>query len=215
MSQSKKDLPILYNGQMVKAILEGRKTQTRRIVKNGKIEGCDIGGLIDQPTVLNAYCPFGKIGDRLWVKETFSVIGFHPSQNNSTEAGWDETNAVCAIRYHADGSEKVIDDLSSENDYGVDEEQQALRASKKKTVPSILMPRWASRITLVIVDIRVERLKKISEKEALAEGVVQEQITPIVKRTAYSEFMNLWCELYGGDNWDSNPWVWVVEFKRV
>ena len=179
--------PILFSGEMVKAILNGRKTQTRRAIKpqpgddytkNSKIsydaDGDCIWWRLPGPMVMTgAKNKFGKIGDRLWVKETFQ-----PVQLASEVTQW---------RY---------------------------RATDKKGLapwkPSIFMPRKASRITLEITGIRVERLKDISNEDCFAEGLPAD--TTKGNRTWYGD---LWEEINGKGSWDENPWVWVVAFKKV
>ena len=206
MEQKIKERPILFNAEMVRAILAGKKTQTRRALKSqenylswncatrvfesdylrGFLPGSDessfvlqenCGELVDSKWQ-PVSCPLGKIGDQLWGREAFSAMG-----NNEGHA--------LPIFYRADGDDGL------------------------KWTPSIHMPRWASRMQLEITNIRLERLRSISEQDALAEGVTQRQITDSVTSMAYSEFKNLWCNTYSGDNWDQNPWVWVIEFKRI
>lgn len=242
-----KEKPILFSAPMVRAILDGSKTQTRRGFNDrtklafecaAKIG--EVSHFLDQPELgtndigyVLGFCPYGQPGDRLWVREAFSVTGFYPSQDNSTEAGSDEECAACRVRYHADGSESYIDELSCNNDFGVDEEHQALRASKKKSVPSIHMARWASRITLEITNIRVERLNDISEEDAKAEGLKYHSLynewggveahpasRPNCPKWRWYEkpseaFKYLWESINGPESWSANPWVWVVEFKRI
>ena len=196
-----KERPILFSAPMVRAIIEGRKTQTRRVVK--PVGNDDAFVLLDHGTgfwpyrsddgesSITAdgneaphYCPYGQPGDRLWVREAFH--GYH----------WDQPRAV----YRADGEcQRVRTQIES---YEVG-----------RWTPSIHMPRWASRITLEIVSVRVERLNAISVSDAIAEGYdgsVDDPIDPSVKWYA-----QLWESINGSGSWAANPWVWVVEFKRV
>ena len=198
-----KERPILFSTDMVRAIIDGRKTQTRRVVKRvGNDEGFvlqDYGsgwwpyrsidgesGLYqgkdgyDLESPIN--CPYGLPGDRLWVRETWAP---HPDYSN---------HAV----YRAD--------------YGVEFDCERWR-------PSIHMPRWASRILLEIVRVRVERLQDISEADAIAEGCPIESPDPFVpghgSASASGWYSDLWEKINGAGSWAANPWVWVVEFRGV
>ena len=174
--------PIIFSAPMVKAILDGRKTQTRRIV-----------------TVKNKNsCPYGQPGDRLWVRETWGV-GSRPDPLGGYEG----------IEYRAD--EFYLEDS---------DDLPCLRVTPPPDVclldydsgwmPSIHMPRWASRITLEVTGVRVERLQDISSTDAWAEGIAHSPDTNPIHD--YAEL----CESINGPGaWDKNPWVWVVEFKRV
>jgi hypothetical protein len=233
-----RERPILFSAAMVRAILAGRKTQTRRIVK-----GVD-GAYSPIPAghrLLNyageeeiARCPYGKPGDRLWCKETWHYVN-HQHGPRGLE--------VC-IGYPADG-----DDLPNRPSIPVGEEW-ADRADawpyRPRRHPSIHMPRWASRITLEITGVRVERLQAISEADAKAEGVEPPEaeredhdwsICPTCGGTGlhgslgdnlgYREvdctdcdthakrYRHLWNAINGPGSWDANPWVWVVEFRRL
>ncbi len=213
-----KERPILFSGPMVQAILEGRKTQTRRIVKrefmhqsdgprNGKwyIRRADaIWDSFETIDELAAkHCPYGKIGDRLWVRETMKEDG---------EGIW---------RYTADNEAVGCD--------RADESAMIVCAHHKTTkhTSSIHMPRWASRISLQITDVRVERLQNISEQDAEAEGIEcfdpdhDASICRVPGVTdwdfwnARSAFEHLWKKINGAESWDANPWVWAVSFKVV
>ncbi len=182
-----KERPIIFSGPMVRAILEGRKTQTRRVVKPQPVYG-DVCGLFAAwqfkktktesylyPNALDsilASCPYGQPGDWLWVREAWAAA-----------ASGIKTSSGCL--FAADG--------------GV--------AGKFK--PSIHMPRWASRITLEIVSVRVERLQDISEADAKAEAC--DAGTGLYTHS----FHKVWEKINGPVSWALNPWVWVVEFKRV
>jgi len=202
-----KERPIIFSGLMVRAILEGRKSQTRRIVKpqpDAVIDGepyWHIGGyrasryrgVTDQlrmGTHNPIRCPYGIPGDRLWVRESFFIPDAPYKAKNSHLVSYkaDETNQL-ALQYTG-------------------------------WRPSIHMPRWASRIILEIVEIRVERVQDISEADALAEGVSILPDAEIAARVAEDtparmEFWALWTSIHGPDSWDANPWVWVLEFRRV
>ena len=193
--------PILFGGPMVKATQEGRKTQTRRVIKpqfnhkwgSGVRNGDDRYSVhVDIPnsdgTWKWLYCPYGQVGDRLWVKETFFPLSVDP------------VNVPLGIKYRAD------------NDF--DPHKECYGCSWR---PSIHMPRWASRITLENTNIRVERLNSISEQDAIAEGAEpNNEIMPSAGCPHIVGFSYLWDSINGKKYpWESNPLVWVVEFKVV
>lgn len=213
-----KERPILFSAPMVRAILEGRKTVTRREVKlprardsfvlidhgngwwpyqsdDGENELCADGN--EHPYT----CPYGQPGDRLWVREAWRKI-------ESAPVGWDEQG-------------------ESEIDYRATPRGQ-LGGCGERWRPSIHMHRWASRILLEVTDVRVERLQGINEEQALAEGIDLDQLADAQGRydmvadhnftgrpTAAEAFRHLWESINGADSWEENPWVWVVEFKRI
>ncbi|EJG2210103.1 TPA: hypothetical protein O4G03_003908 [Proteus mirabilis] len=201
-----KEYPIIFNTEMVQAILAGRKTQTRRVVKNVMPDNCL---WIKKPTkirngttthVLDApkynLCPLGKAGDRLWVRETWQgpLVDCEKAYDLFKDPTPYQKVENCV--YKADGV-AVPEYIDCDDNF-----RQGWR-------PSIHMPRWASRITLEITNVRVERLQDISEQDAIAEG-----ITNISVLSKYI-FSTLWESIYGFDSWSSNPWVWVIEFKKV
>jgi hypothetical protein len=173
-----KERPILFSGPMVRAILDGRKTQTRRAIRPPMPwrDGWGVG--------LGEYnCPYGQPGDRLWVRETWA-----PKQ-------WEK--GAC---YRATG------DL--------------LDTGHCQWRPSIHMPRWASRITLEVIGVRVERLQDISEADAEAEGCEPLPMCGGPEVGGYNCYQSGFELLWGSINgklapWSSNPWVWVVEFQRI
>lgn len=205
---------MIFNAEMVRALLGGRKTQTRRPIKWKQTRFTEIGEREDGskwPWSEDAEhacdfwhpCPFGAVGDRIWVRETFCTVDdtqygggkwvdyrATPKFEASHPAGWD-----CAP-----------------ND-----------AEALKWRPSIHMPRWASRILLEITDVRVERLNAISQEDAQAEGMELTGWRPTYSDpdsggevlTPYDNFAQLWESIYGEESWKANPWVWVIEFKRV
>lgn len=253
-----KERPILFSAPMVMAILEGRKTMTRRIVKlpskrdsfvvverngsrwpfqsdDGESDVCDDGN--EHPYA----CPYGQLGDRLWVRETWRV------------GAWNEDEGKIAVDYFADGHcRREWLQVRDENLFArlwqqsTDEAIKALGqrewytwepgSSPCKWRPSIFMPCEFSRITLEITNVRVERLNDISESDAKAEGINEEEFYPDDgyplcvgythekedKNKAYSlyttrakAFKNLWESINGLDSWNANPWVWVIEFKKI
>lgn len=230
-----KERPVIFNGEMVRAILDGRKTQTRRVIKNQRVGDCwgvkpAESPLCERhshdwwlPTGTKPYsalpvCPFGQVGDRLWVRETWADVNHdgHP-----------------AIAYRADGGLRVIgEDDGEEEDPNLEKYWFAqwyadlISGAEGNWRPSIHMPRWASRITLEITAVRVERLNDISEEDARAEGVKPAGdmlpdypdtfLTPKGDfATAEVAFQRLWQSIYGEESWAANPWVWVIEFKQV
>lgn len=220
-----KERPMIFNAEMVRAILDGRKTQTRRIVKgvpsshnfhgwvmsstSAKDEGkaCWAVGkspLLNHP--IRMRCPFGEVGDRIWVRETWA-------------------------RYN-------IDQDSHDMAYRATTPEDWPEEGRWR--PSIHMPRLASRITLEITGVRVERLNDISHEDAGREGIhteVWDQTVVARNYAAEDEFFQFWSEsmphyvemnelfrasfhslwqsIYGEESWQANPWVWVIEFKRI
>lgn len=202
-----RERPILFSAPMVRAILAGTKTQTRRIYKNRKHPdfGCDIAGCElsrEKQHVIDRACPYGQPGDRLWVRETFNLM---------------------AVRVNGE-------EFNPEN-------YRATRTLPDPVLgwrPSIHMPRWASRILLEITAVRVERLNDISEADAMAEGINCYQFRPddgfplcdgythesddgkcVLHESAVAAYIRLWEQINGPGSWAANPWVWVVEFKRT
>lgn len=248
-----KERPILFSGPMVRAILEGRKTVTRRLVKpqppathsfkgyviessRRKDEGKFSWGIKESEyhfrDTMYAGCPYGQPGDRLWVRE-------------STE---EDCIGIASIsRYCADGAPVLYEGCDDPEFNGSWAHWDYPRSKR----PSIHMPRWASRITLEIVSVRVERLQEVSEEDAKAEGafftdygrrcfhqgaprdvgqcpapddhhpqregwsMVPTESHEQCLSSASTAFANLWECINGPGSWAANPWVWVVEFKRV
>lgn len=215
-----KERPVIFNGEMVRAILDGRKTQTRQVIANVSPDNCIplqkptktkdgiYTHVMDAPG--NGLCPFGQVGDRLWVRETFAVLG----NEDGCPIDWDG-NLIKGDEKHAARIYKASC-WQEPGNYGLwsipDRDTQYEGAWR----PSIHMPRWASRILLEITAVRVERLNDISESDAKAEGVAPSQhiITP--PEALYRVgFLKLWQSIYGEESWGANPWVWVIEFRRV
>ncbi|MEN9419703.1 MAG: hypothetical protein RI988_3324 [Pseudomonadota bacterium] len=217
-----KERPILFSAPMVRALLAGTKTQTRREVKVPGVKSNLWGGPLNYrgvaivradvdylsvPGVGSVFCPYGQPGDRLWVREAWDFI---PEGDSGTPS--------CAgIRYWADAGYELRTPPSNYN---------PMLYGKERVRPSIHMPRWASRITLEVTGVRVERLQDISEADAQAEGVtpkwepgcsgrLMEAFGGFSFRPAASAYAELWEQINGPGSWDANPWVWVVEFKRV
>ena len=208
-----KDRPMLFSGAMVRAILGGQKTQTRRIMK-------------PQPSAVWSPCHWGEVhkikrdGSFAIKRGNPIVIGWGPCNSDGDEAypsRYGQPGGRLWVR-EAWRADSAYDDLAPRDipagspiSYDADEEATGVVAfAWGKTRPSIHMPRWASRIALEIVSVRVERLQDISEADAKAEGVER-----TAHLTAKSLYTLLWDSINGAGSWECNPWVWVVEFKRV
>lgn len=222
-----KERPILFNGPMVRAILDGQKTVTRRAVKVQPRSRGDIGsyGLGQpfirhpDPTKRNLECPYGRPGDRLWVRETWGVIS-HTWNEHGDMVDWVPDRPATAIRELPFGrgyySGHVIYAADGANEWAGDDDGGG--EPRSAWHPSIHMPRLASRILLEVTSIRVERLQDITEEQAKAEGVLSCERDIDENGNGYSPlelFGGLWTMINGMESWNSNPWVWVVEFKRV
>ncbi|HDZ2707791.1 hypothetical protein AAHW74_06600 [Klebsiella pneumoniae] len=199
-----KERGMIFNGEMVRAILDGRKTQTRRIIKDCTVGRDQISKFIqiekkfigcypeDVPELIRECCPYGVPGDRIWVRESFRV------HSRATD--------VATLVYKA--SER---NSWTEQTHRVPVAVCNKPATPEKWTPSLHMPRWASRILLEITGVRVERLRSMSQDDARAEGVIAAS-GPMEAGLAFRE---LWDSIYGEESWKANPWVWVIEFKRV
>jgi hypothetical protein len=192
-----KERPILFSAPMVRAILDGRKTVTRRPVKGSALKWLEEFASEFVALSANELCPFGQIGERLWVRETWYCDHFEvqkgPYLQPADMHDLDQSREDGELVYAADGLAPY------------EQEQPTWK-------PSIHMPRWASRILLEITDVRVERLQDISREQCIAEGP-DFPVADHLARAWHVQFERLWNST-GGD-WDANPWVWVVEFKRV
>lgn len=215
-----RELPILFSAPMVRAILEGRKTQTRRIVKPQHFRedhGEDASG---QCISAGWYpdlrlCPFGKPGDRLWVREAFrfpqSLDHLSPSEIGEKALAAGYPKPWCPTQFEADGLRRTPQEWRDFVTPPQANEAGRLRASMH-------MPRWASRITLEVTGVRVERVQDISGMNAVREGVSIPAHIPQDGADldwARREYRRVWEQINGPDSWSDNPWVWVVEFKRV
>lgn len=235
-----KERPILMNGEMVRATLNGIKRQTRRIVKqdlqrlgDGDWYAFDHRGINyrvnSRNTTVSAwanllqFCPYGQPGDRLWVREAWRI------------GAWNEADETVAIDYMADGYARrewldvPLDERDMFTRLWTQSTDDAIKAGLKtdsngkyhwkagqspcRIRPSIHMPRWASRIMLEITGVRVELLQDISVSDAIAEGYDGSNTQPV--DPAIKWYAELWESINGPGSWDANPWVWVIEFKRV
>lgn len=202
--------PIIFSAPMVRALLAGAKTQTRRVVKPQPtlfLDGVRVrqehGIPIPGPAcmasggVQRIKCPYGLLGDRLWVRETWQGPLFDYDQFDAYRRDHSRFEKPEFCAYAADGgpAPEFVD------------EDDTLQCRWR---PPIYMPRWASRITLEITRVRVERLQDISAKDAMEEGIMHSTLNdPRV------EYQWQWESIHGDGSWAANPWVWVVEFQRV
>lgn len=212
--------PILFSGPMVQAILDGRKTQTRRVVKphptareqmrGFRLDWLDYGAEPDRQrygitsSVVDGaeiVCPYGGPGQRLWVRETWRINA------------WGQTDYV-AVKYRAD-------DAISQPIEGVQASLFRPAGVSWNWRSSIHMPRWASRITLEIEAVRCERVQEISPEDCLAEGIDYDTLDTFNahqywREEAVAEYQRLWDSINGKTYpWASNPWIWAITFKRI
>lgn len=228
-----KERPVLFNGEMVRAILDGRKTQTRRVMKiqpelipledefgmPGYWIPCNAARSMVRNEEMRIACPYGLKGDRLWVRETFmDLTGTGIEANTGLYEGY---------AYRADTPPGSLGD-------------ETRKEYKLKWTPSLHMPRKACRLVLEITGVRVERLNAISHEDAEREGIHTEVWDQTVVARNYAaedaffqfwsesmshyvdmhelyraSFRSLWQSIYGAESWKANPWCWVIEFKRV
>lgn len=205
-----KQRPILFSTPMVQAILEGRKTMTRRVVKPQPVDMMyedenELVGLSEGKSAVMCaglqqviQCPYGKPGDILWVRETWGNYG--------VKYGYYIYKTITAA---------------------LNEEFVKTRLYQGRWKPSIHMPKEACRLYLRITDVRIERLQDISEADAIAEGIETDNkghykcyeknvgLSEFELETPFWSFSSLWTSINGSESWESNPWVWVIEFKRI
>lgn len=217
--------PISFDRQMVKLILGGLKRQTRRIVEpqpefdlikshhspTGFFDGDYMDATINKPVT----CPWGRIGDRLWVREKieavypansddpFKIVTYYPADGSY--------GPQLLHKQPMSGRTTVMVTMGEEWPYP---DYRPIEVSE--------MPRWASRISLVIKDIRVERINDITNEDSVEEGISpnrwgeadEDGMRPML-RPPVDQFLQLWEELYPRKKWGGNPWVWVIEFGRI
>lgn len=224
--------PILFSAPMVRALLDGRKTQTRRIVKRQfpgdaepeqmsrvSAEGFQIDGHSGQwwdavtgSAEAAIRCPYGVPGDTLWVRESWAL---HERFADVGRVVYAATASRSWTEAHRDFPIDVVGDRKA-------------RPFQEGFKPSILMPRWASRLTLEITDVRVERLQDISDEDAIAEGITVSPDDPTLwlqyggkswddqgvwLTDLRRSYCSLWSQINGADSWAANPWVWAVSFR--
>lgn len=220
--------PILMSAPMVLGILSNRKTQTRRIVKKVLTAGTEhpFSGLLEADCILDHdhlpsrldmmsketdLCPKGVVGDRLWVRETYWIREGKPRAFRINDSG---------ASYEDDTvSSSMVEMIAYKAAWG---DQRPEGCTKWK--PSIFMPRRASRITLEITGVRVERLQDISEEDAIAEGILPSDTDLAgwrgteksqVRIYAVNAYGDLWESINGAGSWNANPWCWCISFKRL
>lgn len=203
-----KERPILFSSPMIRAILSGAKTQTRRVIRDAYVsrrkDGCLLLPELLQQIGVGAACPYGRPGDRLWVREKHTFVA-------------DVWGLHAGVAYQYGGIRWLDGDapeLVGKTVYNED------KPEVWKWRSPIHMPRWASRITLEITDVRVERLQEISAGDCLSEGIrldwepYTNQLPPS-ETDYYNAYRDLWKRINGHGSWESSPWVWVITFKRV
>lgn len=248
-----KERPILFSALMVRAILSGAKSQTRRVMKPQPVKAgsfwewagagwsMDLGPIYPVPGhTLSVRCPYGQPGDLLWVRESWRIGAWCVEEGSLCIDYRDGPRKEWIEIEDGDEFEKYWIQCSEELEHkGIEPDADGRYtwepgSSPLRWRPSIHMPRWASRITLRITSVRVERLHTIGEKDAIAEGIEYDAggddwpnqpheggfRNYLSKYDACdllpnASFRSLWRSINGDDSWDANPWVWVIEFERV
>lgn len=228
MTTEPRERPILFSAPMVRSILYGHKTQTRRIIKpRGRFSlfALDDDG---KPMWTDSYildpgnvdwrmreCPYGAPGDRLWVRETCRAM----EQEDGTDGVFYLADEMFRV---IENSQEAADRWMAMSHYG-----GKRRSMAGVSVPAIHMPRWASRITLAVTDVRVQRLREISGQDAVAEGAgLQDCYGPDCPNDldgcnargcfgAREWYRDLWNTINGPGSWDANPFVWAITFERI
>ncbi len=210
-----KERPILFSAPMVRALLAGTKTQTRRLLKLPKEYAAGdlskafpdntspFGACLKVPlddTTQRVFCPHGSPGGRLWVRETTIIA----PKNWADAPPVNRTGII-----DNEGEERLVQYLATTPD------REAADDFGLKATPSIFMPRWACRIRLEITGVRVERLNEISPDDACAEGIEEWQREQKLVGYPTTAYARGWDTINGAGSWAKNPWVWVITFKRV
>ncbi len=228
--------PILFSGPNVRAILEGRKTQTRRVIRpqptsitahTEEVGNTSVIEIYDQGSARFIKCPYGQLGDSLWVRETWAISSFsaNVADQNKLEVAYRVRKPEA--HPHPDGMIHSLEWRSVDYETWKKYTQKGYYSWR----PSIHMPRWASRITLEVVDVRVERVQDIGDEDCFAEGAcrwykdedygVMCDWTEGKRSNPYWTpqyiFKRLWDSINAkrGYGWDTNCWVWVIEFKVI
>ncbi len=210
-----KDRPIIFSAPMVRALLDGRKTQTRRVLKPqpeatwsldpARWPAARVGRFwfTDDPAMPGNHCICARFepGDRLWVRENHALVG-----------GGDPGIPIYAANWREDARARGFDNIPDK---------------PPRWTPSIHMPRWASRLTLIVTDVRVQRLQDISEEDAIAEGVSKIRdccyVVPgfdydkigLCHTSPVTPFQKLWESINGEESWAANPWVVAITFRTI
>lgn len=232
-----KERGMIFNGEMTRAILDGRKTQTRREVKLNLDIAC-LATTYDWATSLAANHYQGLTEEQIQQKAESLRGVIHPvilgngqmvsiicPHGKPGDRIW-VRETFCPVDDTQYGGEKWVDYRATpkfEESHPAGWDSAPNDAEALKWRPSIHMPRWASRILLEITDVRVERLNAISQEDAQAEGMELTGWRPTYSdpdsggevMTPYDNFAELWSSIYGDESWKANPWVWVISFKRV
>lgn len=228
-----KERGMIFNGEMTRAILDGRKTQTRRPIKWKQTRFTEIGEREDGskwPWSEDAEhacdfwhpCPFGAVGDRIWVREAYR---FPASLDDVSPTGVGEMAVATGYRKPWAPTFYEFTGTFSDGWKGFETPPKVSDAGKLR--PSIHMPRWASRILLEITNVGVQRLQDISSGDAVREGICQlpvsgryclspgDQYFGGASHSAKEVYSWLWSSIYGEESWKANPWVWVISFERI
>lgn len=218
-----KERPILFSAPMVRALIDGSKTQTRRLVKGFALKLLAPDGFTPEYVALpeNGNSPYGYAGDRLWVRETFFAYGRWETRYSEKKRR-DEWHFV-DMTLECD---RVYQYAADNPDVPLAKGRGAMPGWWKR--PAIFMPRAASRILPEMVSVRVERLNDISEGDAKAEGITPHEVrqfalfgataeerAAMYRRAAVRPYCELWESINGADSWDANPFVWVIAFRRL
>jgi hypothetical protein len=246
MGSNFKERPILFSGPMVKALQVGRKTQTRRVLQNRHLSGTgwQVPNGNADPTAINAnlarFCPYGAPGDRLWVRETWAYTGqaslnYGPMAQRRQGYVTYAADGAKVTHYFPDGPmlpsppQTLPTRRADEDEFDFAERtSDYYRAYFRRMRPSIHMPRWASRLTLEVTEVRVQRLQEISEADILAEGIPPDARgwewlgvlppPPAERDGPVAGWQWLWDSINGerpGCSWGDNPWVWAITFKKL
>lgn len=217
--------PIIFSAPMIHALLDGRKTQTRRIVREPMqtaLRRDDPNGEIDGGELWRRRCPYGKPGDLLWVRETCRAKEHTDAEARkdtfgvADRLGWEmPAFGLGGVLFEADGRFEPMKNTREASEawldlyhYGGKKPGRDLRG---KTVPPIHMPRWASRLTLRITDVRVQRLSDMSSLDAKAEGAMHWAMAD----GFHASFAELWDHLHGRGAYATDPWVWALTFEVI
>lgn len=218
-----RERPILFKAEMVRAILARRKTQTRRIAKGGRVVGGNLPYFDNLTEKLmngddtEVLCPYGVAGDRLWVKETWYCDHYNVGNFDGTRRtyiGRTLTDAECIAEWRGLPMPSIAPGhmmyYRADGEAGDQFEQLELPF---RWSSAMFMPRWASRLTLEMTDVRLQRLQEITAEDALAEGIEPAPDQPVIEA-----FAGLWAGINGFDgpkSWATNPWVWTLSFRRL